>query len=261
MSAAERAAERLAAARLTMRPVEALPADCRPADEAAGYAAQFALARRLAAAGRGPRVGWKIACTTKVMQDLLGIPTPCAGGVLASNLYRGRAEFAAGATLKPGIECEIAVRLGRDLPTGVNHTADSIRLFVASIAAAMEVVDNRYQDFRALGAPTLIADDFFQVAVVLGEERRNWQDFDLPAAVGRTYVDGRPTGEGRGADVMGHPLAALAWLANRLAALDQPLKAGEVVSTGSLVKVEWLTGPCLAETEIVGLGRVAARFV
>jgi 2-oxo-3-hexenedioate decarboxylase/2-keto-4-pentenoate hydratase len=260
MAAPEQAAELLAAARLAVRPVQALPAECRPADETAGYAAQFALARRLAAAGRGARVGWKIACTTKVMQDLLGIPTPCAGGVLAKNLFRGRAEFAAGGLIRPGIECEIAVRLVADVPPAVSHTADSIRPVVTSIAAAMEVVDDRYQDFRGLGAPTLIADDFFQAALVLGEERTDWRDFDLSGAIGRTYIDGRPTGEGRGADVMGHPLAALAWLANRLAALGQPLKAGEVVSTGSLVKVEWLSGPCLAETEIVGLGRVAARF-
>jgi len=44
-----------------------------------------------------------------------------------------------------------------------------------------------------------------------------WHELDLAASVGTTTVDGVEAGRGRGADVMGNPLEALAWLANALA--------------------------------------------
>jgi 2-keto-4-pentenoate hydratase len=49
------------------------------------------------------------------------------------------------------------------------------------------------------------------------------------------YVNGAIVGEGRGADSMGHPLAALAWVANHLSGRGAGLRSGDVVITGSLV--------------------------
>ena len=37
--------------------------------------------------------GWKIGCTTPVMQKYLGIPNPCLGKVMAKNLFEGFAFF------------------------------------------------------------------------------------------------------------------------------------------------------------------------
>ena len=73
--------------------------------------------------------------------------------------------------------------------------------------------------------------------------------------------DGRAAGTGSGADVLGHPLAALAWLANRLIAQGKALQGGQVVLTGTMVDPVWLeSGASEAVIEIERLGRAKARF-
>lgn len=259
-AAVRRAAELIATARGRGEALTALPTDCRPADAADAYAVQaygHELARR---AGRGARVGWKIGCTTPVMQALVGVDSPCAGGVLADAVFQHRARFHCTQLRRPGIECEIAVRLASDADAG---PYDPFRIagHVAAVMAAMEVVDDRYADFRALTGPDLIADDFFQHACLLGPAEADFLRLDLAGLVGRTSVNGEPRGEGRGADVLGHPFAALAWLANLRLAQGSCLKAGEVVLTGSLVATQWLDGPATAVTEVEGLGSLTAEFV
>ncbi len=62
-------------------------------------------------------------------------------------------------------------------------------------------------------------------------------------------------GRGRGADVMGHPFEALAWLANSLAQRGRSLRAGEFVFTGSVVETKWVNRGDRVVMEIEGLGR------
>jgi 2-oxo-3-hexenedioate decarboxylase/2-keto-4-pentenoate hydratase len=82
---------------------------------------------------------------------------------------------------------------------------------VSACMAAMEIVDNRYTDFRECGPPTLIADDFFGAGCVLGTAETGWRDLDLAAVAGCMAVNGEEIGRGHGADALGHPLNALAW--------------------------------------------------
>ncbi len=231
-----------------------------PTREVDGYATQFALHERLSEEGWGPRVGWKVGATTSVMQELLAIDHPCAGGIMERRLHRDHARLAIGSLRRPGIECEIAVRLASDIPRRQGHDIASVTPHVECVMAAMEIVDDRYADFRQTPPATLIADDFFQSAAVLGDEVAAWRDLDLAAMTGVTTIDGAEAGRGQGAEVLGHPLAALAWLADCLDANGIGLGAGEVVLLGSLVAVQWLDGPAHARTEIQGLGAVEAEF-
>jgi len=257
-----RAAAAIAEARLAHRPMEPLPGDIRPADFAAAHAVQDALHARLAAAGMGARVGYKIGCTTAVMQERLGITHPCDGGILAANVHRGPAELRHGDYVKVGVECEIAVLLGADLaPEDAPFTQASVADAVEACMAAIEIVDSRYADFHAVGVETLIADDFFGAGCVLDDPVTDWRDLDLAAVEAWTLIDGVETGRGRGADVMGHPLAALAWLANDLAGRGRGLKRGEFVLTGSMVAAEYPEPGQTVEVVVDGLGAARARFV
>jgi 2-keto-4-pentenoate hydratase len=77
---------------------------------------------------------------------------------------------------------------------------------------------------------------------------------------GRAVVNGNEVSRGTGADVLGHPHNALAWLANHLAADGKGLRAGQIVLTGSLVKTVWLEAGDKVVMELKGLGTVAAAF-
>jgi 2-keto-4-pentenoate hydratase len=255
------AARLLAQARLGRERFAGLPDGRRPEAEAEAYAIQDALHARLDEAGRGPLVGYKIGCTTPVMQRFLGIDNPCAGGVLAPGVQRRAGHFRHADFLRVGVECEIAVALARDLPeAGAPYDRLEVGAAVGACMAAIEVVDDRYEDYRALDPLTLVADDFFHAGCVLGEPVEDWRGLDLPAARGRMTINGTEVGSGRGGDVLGHPLAALAWLANLCAAHDRSLRAGTFVLLGSVVETRWLERGDLVEIAIEGLGSASARF-
>lgn len=255
------AAKLLVAQRRSLTPIEPLPEGLRPRDEAEGYALQSVVKQQLAEAGLGAAVGHKIGCTTSVMQQFLGIPNPCAGNVFERGVLRGGGRVPRGGFVRLGIECEIAVALARDLvPGSAPFEREDVAQAVGAVMPAIEIVDERYRDYRSLGVPTLIADDFFDSGCVLGAPVTDWQRLDLAALTGVTFVDGVEVGRGIGALVLGHPLNALAWLANARARYRlPPLKAGEFVLLGSLVASQWLDAGAHARIEIDELGALELR--
>jgi 2-keto-4-pentenoate hydratase len=107
----------------------------------------------------------------------------------------------------------------------------------------------------------LLADDFFAAGCVLGAPVTRRAAPDLLGVIGRALVNGAEAGRGTGADVLGHPHHALAWLADHLAAEGKGLHAGQLVLTGSLVKTVWLTAGDRVTMELQGLGNVEATFL
>jgi 2-keto-4-pentenoate hydratase len=247
------AANRIAVARRIRSPLAPLEGDIAPQDEAEGYAVQRAL-HDLLLPHRGALIGYKIGCTSRVMQDYLGIPHPCAGGVFERGLHGSGVHVASGDYIRVGVECEIAMRIARNL-------APSEQPFTAEwVIEAIEIVDDRYEEWETLGAPTLIADDFFAAGCVLGAPVARTHLADLRTMRGRALINGVEAGRGSGADVLGHPGEALAWLANHLAIEGHGLHAGQIVLTGSLVKTVWLKAGDRVTMELEGLGRVEATF-
>lgn len=257
-----RAARYIASHRMARRRMLELPAGIRPHDEIGAYRIQDAFHDIMTHAGWGRVVGHKIGCTTPVMQRFLGIDSPCAGGVFDRTVHRRRAELPVEDFLRAGLECEIIVFLDRDLPAaGAPYDANGVSLAIGALAAGIEVVEDRYVDYKALDAPTLIADDFFNAGAIIGDPVPTWRSLDVAALIGSTQINGRAAGDGRASDVMGHPFAALAWLANTLAKRGRSLVKGEFVCTGSIVETKWVARGDHCTATIDGLGSVEARFV
>ena len=227
----------------------------RPKSEAEAYVVQ-ARVHHLVAAHTGPRIGYKIGCTTAVMQSYLGIPNPCFGGVFSGGIHEAGTRLAAADFCRVGVECEIAVRLGSAIDTASEITPDSLPDFAEAVHAAIEIVDDRYADWRSTDTPTLIADDFFGAGFVLGPPVSPHHVGDLAALAGETRINGVVAGSGMARDVLGHPANALAWLARTLLANGRRLRPGDIVLTGSLVETRWLQSGDEASAEIFGLGSV-----
>ncbi len=258
--AVDQAVALYAAARHRRQRIAVLPEDCRPASLTEAYAVQAALNERLAAT-HGPVCGRKIGCTTPVMQRYLEIAHPCAGALYEGRTHASPATVAHADHWRPGVECEIAVRLARPLagaeaPFERSAVADA----VGACMAAIEIVDDRYDDFRALDTPALIADDFFSAGAVLGPPVSAWRGLDLAAVAGTMAINGETVGAGTGADVMGHPFEALTWLANHAAQSGRPLAAGDVVLTGSVVETKWVEPGDTVRVAITGLGEASVTF-
>jgi 2-keto-4-pentenoate hydratase len=254
------AATAIAAARRARTPLKPLAANVAPQTEADGYRIQQAL-RGLLAAEFGALAGYKIGCTSAVMQEYLDIPHPCGGSVFARGVHDSGASLRAKDFVRVGVECEIAVRLASDLaPSAAPFTADTVAQAIEAYLPAIEIVDDRYADWQTIGAPTLVADDFFAAGCVLGEPVARPKAPDLLDVIGRAVINDVEVSSGTGADVLGHPHNALAWLANHLAADGNGLRAGQIVLTGSLVKTVWLNAGDRVTMDLSGLGRVKVAF-
>jgi 2-oxo-3-hexenedioate decarboxylase/2-keto-4-pentenoate hydratase len=257
------AASALVASRLQDGRLAGLPPRLRPDGEVGAYLVQRAAHVMLESAGFGRRAGWKIGCTTPVMQAYLGISTPCAGAMFQANIWHGRHAFAIPTGRRLGVECEIAVRLGRDLDlaaAGTTFAAEQVAGSVAACMAAIEVVEDRYENYSTIDTPTLIADDFFHHSCVLGREVEDFDPTELSSVTASMKIGGSVVGEGGGSAILGDPLRALTWLAGRCVELGTPLLAGEYVLLGSLVQTNWVSPGDLVEVDNDPFGTVEAEF-
>ena len=191
----------------------------------------------------GEVVGYKIALTTKVMQQMVGYDEPVPGAIFADTVHASPAQTSCSEYTHLGVECEVAVRLAHDLPAdGAPYDRAAVADAVGEVMAALELVDDRNVNYAEFSGNILsfIGDNAWNAGAVLGRPVPNWRDLDLALARGVMQINGEDVAEGVGADVMGHPLDALAWLANARATRGDALRAGMLVMTGSIIATRFV---------------------
>ena len=253
---ARAAAELIFAQYKAVQPLERLPADLFPQTLDDAYAIQKEL-HCLLSGMWGPLAGYKLAYTTPVMQERAGLNHPVLGGVFRKTVLRSPVVLNFTEYVNLGLELEIGVTLGADLPaSGAPYTRQSVAAAVSEVATAFEIVDMRTPDDLSTAERTLlgVAVNILNAGVVLGDPVTDWQSLDLVNCKGTMTINHEPVGEGYGRDVMGHPFEPLAWLANELAARHHPLRAGDVVITGSLIPPTPLGFASEARVSVEGLG-------
>ncbi|QZP38549.1 2-keto-4-pentenoate hydratase [Halobaculum magnesiiphilum] len=199
---------------------------------------------------RGEPVGYKIGFTNERVRRDLSVDEPGYGRVLDGTVRSSPATVDAEEFVDPRIEPEIAFRLGSDLPADASR--DRVRDAVTAVVPAIEVVDSRTG--WEFDAPLAVADNCLDAGLVLGEGI-DPADLALADEAVTLRVDGDPVDSGVGTDVFGHPLAALAWLAD---AVDG-LPAGTLVTTGSLTEPVPVAPGETAVATFASLGSVDLR--
>jgi len=245
--------EYLTQCRETATRIEVAPFE-RPRTIEDGYAVQKLRHDLL---GTEAQVGYKIGCTTRVMQKFLSIDQPCGGIVRREDIHADGVRFATRRLVRGAVECEIAVRLG-DTPE--DFSLPAIARSVKSVMPAIELVDDRYDDYTSLGVPTLIADDFFHAGLVLGDETPFDPSMNLSDLRGTLRVNGEIKGSGAGRDILDAPLNALAWLAQSLDSREISLQPDTVVTLGSVVETWWTTAGETINVSFDRLGDVSCSF-
>jgi 2-keto-4-pentenoate hydratase len=211
----------------------ALPESARPRTRADAYAAQAALAVRSA----HPLFGWKIAATSVAGQRHLNVDGPLAGRLFRERAFDSGAEVPFGVNHMRVAEAEFAFRMAVDLPPRPEaYAVDDVLAAVATLHPAIEIPDSRFDDFTVVGAPQLIADNACAHYFALGPTTTaDWRRMDLVEHTVVATVADRETRTGTGGNVLGDPRVALTWLANELSGIGVPLRAGEVVTTGTCI--------------------------
>ena len=228
--------------------LDELPAHCRPANRAEGYAIQAELAKL-----SGQRtVGWKIAATSSAGQQHIRVDGPLAGCLLSARAVEAGARVSLAGNNMKVAEAEFAFRMGQPLPKrALAYSVAEVLAAVASLHPAIEVPDSRFEDFTRVGAAQLIADVACACWFLIGPAARaDWRARDLVQHGVTAYRNGALAGQGSGANVLGDPRAALAWIANELCTYGEGLRAGDVV----------ITGTCLTPVPVSAGDKVKADF-
>jgi len=255
------AAKRLLEAHERREQFAPLPPELAPHDAEEAYAIQDCFVARRAER-LGAIAGYKIALSSREMQRFVGVDAPQAGVMLASTLHRTPARVRAADYVHLIVEFEIAVEMAADLPAAdAPYTRERIAPFVRSVMPAIELADDRSADYSQLARHPLelIADNGWNEGAVLGMPIENWRAIDLTAVRGVATINGRVVGEGVGAAAMGHPLEAVAWIANHLAAHGRGLVFRDVVITGSIITTKTVHAGDLVRFSVAELGEVELR--
>lgn len=253
----QKAGDYLAAEFLARRPLDVMVQPFAPTDEQEAYAIQEAFLGRVAE-DMGTEVwGYKIAYTNDVMRERAGVGGPCSGLILASGVHESGVTLNRDDYLRLGIECEVAVGMGADLPSsGAPYTRETVMDSIEWLAASFELVDGRDGATGEAQDPALraIVTNINNGGAVLAEPVTDWRSIDLAASHGKMIVNNDVVGEGIGTDIMGHPLEPVAWLANNLVGLGKSLKAGDTILTGSFAPPYFIEAGDSASISIEGLG-------
>ena len=238
-----------------------LPPNLAPRSEEEAYAIQDAFVA-LRAQKLGALAGYKIALTSAEMRRFVGVESPQAGAMFVSTLHRSPARVRAADYVRLIVEFEIAIQIADDLPAADKpFFRERVAQSVGAVMPALELADDRNADYKALPKHPfeLIADNCWNEGAVLGAPVEDWKAIDLAAVRGIATINGNKVGEGRGVDVMGHPLDAVAWLVDHLASLGRGLLRGDVVITGSIVTSKTVTTGDHVVFDVEGLGKVELR--
>jgi 2-keto-4-pentenoate hydratase len=233
------------------------PAHLLPRDEATAYRAQDKLTERLLPES-GKIVGYKIGLTSDAIRKQTGLDHPIVGPIFQKRLMRTPASVALKSYGRLGLELELCVTLGKDLPAGnAPYTEHSVADAVSGISTAFELIDDHGADYSKLSAMQLIADGSWQAGVLMAPPVVDWQKQDRFNAPGWVKIDGKETARGKAGDAMGQCFAGLAWTANQLAPLGRSLKAGMVVMTGSIVPTQFPKSGNTVVGTIQGFGEIS----
>jgi 2-keto-4-pentenoate hydratase len=237
-------------------------ADGAPIDLPTAYAIQAKVVADRHAKGWGDIAGYKCGLTTATMQAFCGVSESIAGRLFSTKVLTSPAIIKAADYVRLGLESETAVRLGRDVPAW-GDDADPLRLidYVETVHSAFEVIDDRDADYKTLDAPSIVAEDSWNQGLVVGagvDPRKLADLHDLTAVL---TMDGQEAGRGNSNAALGGPLNVLAWLSRFLAREGVTLKAGQWVTTGSIVPTVFAKPGQVASFEIEGLPPVRADVV
>ena len=262
MDKIQKAAGFLVDLRKSPRTVNTIPAEFRPESLEQAYKIQNAMTKELLSNFGGGQIGYKIACTNKLAQELLNVEVPFFGRLLSASTYLSPSMLKANAFTHRLIEPEFAFELATDVPaSSIPYTQDSIAVFVLALLPAIEIVDWRYAERTTVGVESLVADNAIHGAWIQGKRYKNWREFDLRVHDVQLCVNGNAEEKGSGAAVLGHPLNALAWLANELPRHGLSLKTGDLVTTGVATNVYFAETGDKIQADFGTLGTVDLKLI
>ena len=247
MNTTDAIAHRLIQAYRQRAPIHGNPAS-GPDNIDAAYAVQRAVWQAMVGVGRP--AAWKVGSPAREV-------APNAAPVFPSRLAASPARFPGDLFVGLGIEAEIALRFGRDLPPRQEpYSRNAILDAIGSVHVAMELVASRLADPEAAGPLWRLADNPLNGALVVGDAVPHWRDLDWGGLTVQAWVDGQALAGVIGRPPLGDIFHCLPWWLAHVGGA----RAGDIVTTGAWSGMH----PVGLTTEVAvmfaGVGKAVARI-
>ena len=199
--------------------------------------------------------GWKVGISPEKV--------PIAAPIYTNTMHAAPATLTLPKSGKIGIEVEVAVRLGKDLTPrpGRPYTRSEIHDAIDTILIGIEPVESRFGEPMKAGFLGFVADNMANFGYVTGAELKDWRALDLAHLSCTLEVDGKVVHDKVGGHAAGDPFAWLTSYANSEAQHLGGLRAGQVITTGSLNGVHWLDVAATVKARLGGIGEVGMKVV
>ena len=204
-------------------------------------------------------VGRKIGLTSKAVQKQLGVDQPDFGNIYSNMLVMEGETIALNSLIQPKVEVELALVLKHDLPHK-DTTMIEVMAAIDYVLIAIEIVDSRIQGWD-IHIEDTVADNASSALVVLGQTPYQLSEIDLLNANMKLLANGEEVSQGIGRNCLGNPLIATRWLAQTMAKMDMPLKAGEVILTGALGPMSVVNKPISYTASFEKYGDLSIEFI
>jgi 2-oxo-3-hexenedioate decarboxylase len=223
---------------------------------AEAYAVQDELVAAREAAG-AVRNGWKLGITSPIKQRVMGIGHSLFGRTFADGERTNGSRIDLTSFIAPRTEPELAIGLAGEIDPSMDRAA--LAKAVAWIAPALEITDSRYRSGTRT-AVELVGDNTSSSGYVIGPRVAAGKAPAYDALATELVKNGNVALRGSTADVLDHPLNALAALAAHLAERGLRARAGDVILSGAITDAIPIAAGDTIEARIAGLGSATIAF-
>lgn len=250
-------ADELVQAGRTRTPVARLTARYPEMTVEDSYRVQNLWRQRSEAAGR-TLAGRKIGLTSRAMQMATGITEPDYGIIFDDMVHDSGAVFNFSDFTGARVEMELAFKLKKDIEGPRANIFDVLNA-TEYVIPALEILDARVE-MEGRTIVDTISDNAAMGAMVIGGNPVKPDAIDLRWVSGILFKNQTVEETGVAAGVLNHPAAGVYWLANKIAAHGDKLKAGELILAGSFTRPMWVEANDTVFADYGPLGTVTCHF-
>lgn len=204
--------------------------------------------------------GYKIGLTSQAIQALVGSKDPNFGRLLNHMFIDENKTSSRSNWLTPVVECELAFVL-KDRLAGPNVSVADVIHATDFVVPAIEIADFRVARTAGIDVRDITADIGAAGGVIIGKTPVLLRDIDICAINTSLVINGEERAKGAADQVMGNPLSAVAWLANKLHEFGAALEPGEVIMSGAMLAAQPVeAGDTILARFDNGLGDIQLRF-
>ncbi len=203
-------------------------------------------------------IGHKIGLTSRAMQMASKITEPDYGFLLDDMVYQDGAQIRADRFTKPRLEVELAFIMNSVLE-GPNVQVHDVMRATEFVTPALEIIDYRTEVPRQI--TDTIADNAAAGGMIIGGRTIRPMDLDIRWVGATLSKNGIIEESGVSAAIMGHPAAGIAWLANKLAPLDDRLEPGQIVLAGSFTRPVSIASGDVIQADYGQLGGIGVSII